>query len=79
MVLIQEGEPLSSAARCCFCRKNTHFWVETKDVACCQSCARNAFLEDVPPKSVWCRRELIATHSPSQPPLLPPRFSETPA
>ena len=51
---------------CCFCRTPTEFWTEIESrpadhVACCESCASRAWEEDVPSKSVWIRRERIAT------------------
>jgi len=48
--------------RCCFCRKQTHFWYLPKDVAVCEECAKRAQPKDVPDKETWCRREEIATH-----------------
>jgi recombinational DNA repair protein (RecF pathway) len=50
---------------CCFCRKPTAFWYTAKDVAVCLQCAETASPEDVPDKTTWLRRELIAEASDS--------------
>jgi hypothetical protein len=53
--------------RCCFCREPTRRWTNLPErkpgeqVACCESCAKEAKTEDVPAKEVWCRRERIAS------------------
>ena len=52
--------PWMELERCCFCRAQTPFWFEEKDVACCERCARVANAEDVPTKAVSLRRERIA-------------------
>ena len=46
---------------CCFCRRSTHYWYTTKDVAVCQACAEIAEHKDVPTKKTWFRREEIVT------------------
>lgn len=57
-----EPEPglLGTTEHCCFCRKPSRYWFVPKDVACCQDCAKQADVEDVPTKDVWFRRERIA-------------------
>jgi len=42
------------AENCCFCWKPTRYWVTSKDVACCQKCAKNNFMINVPSKTEWC-------------------------
>lgn len=61
----EDGAYLSGLGveRCCFCREPTTTWFTAKDVACCEMCALEALPEDVPGKTVWCRREEITRRS----------------
>lgn len=62
MIKVVEIDP-EAKEHCCFCRKLTAHWFNskrTKDVACCTSCAKLANEEDVPTKTDWVRRERIA-------------------
>lgn len=42
--------------KCCFCRVETRFWCEERDVACCEECAKKYSLKDVPTKEEWCEQ-----------------------
>lgn len=45
---------------CCFCWKGTPYWTEIAgripgdQVACCQDCAKEYMIKDVPSKKYWC-------------------------
>jgi hypothetical protein len=42
----------------CFkCGNKTDYWYVPKDVACCQSCASEVKVKDVPSKAEWMKRE----------------------
>lgn len=61
ITVVHDGETaLHYLERCCFCRAHTHFWFIEKDVACCERCATAAEASDVPEKSAWIEREVVA-------------------
>ncbi len=66
----EERDPGPGVERCCFCRHKTKWWTALPDrkpgeqVACCVDCSSRALPEDVPAKSVWIRRERIASPPP---------------
>jgi hypothetical protein len=76
----KEPHPELPYERCCFCRAPTPFWTDFGDprdaVACCEACARRAYVRDVPSKAQWCRRESITDHTYGARHLEPPKPEE---
>lgn len=60
MIQVTENPDGYYPERCCFCRAQTNYWYEDKDVACCPTCAQRAVPTDVPSQREWCTRENVA-------------------